>query len=75
MLSRVSYAATTCDEAIKQYDFALATSTCYNLWLYDLCDIYLVSNSFLIHDTLDMKKKKIVIQFARLGIPQTNIPK
>jgi len=41
MLSRVSYAAATCDEAIKQYDFALATSTCYNLWLYDLCDIYL----------------------------------
>ncbi|KAL0102785.1 hypothetical protein PUN28_018227 [Cardiocondyla obscurior] len=41
MLSRVSYAAATCDEAIKQYDFTLATSTCYNLWLYDLCDIYL----------------------------------
>ncbi|XP_036140662.1 valine--tRNA ligase isoform X2 [Monomorium pharaonis] len=41
MLSRVSYAASTCDEAIRQYDFALATSTCYNLWLYDLCDIYL----------------------------------
>ncbi|KAG5317021.1 SYVC ligase, partial [Acromyrmex heyeri] len=41
MLSRVSYAAETCDEAIKQYDFALATTTCYNLWLYDLCDIYL----------------------------------
>ncbi|XP_012218114.1 valine--tRNA ligase [Linepithema humile] len=41
MLSRLSYAARTCDEAIAQYDFALATSTCYNLWLYDLCDIYL----------------------------------
>lgn len=41
MLSRISYAAITCDEAIKQYDFALATTTCYNLWLYDLCDIYL----------------------------------
>lgn len=41
MLSRVSYAAKTCDEAIAQYDFALATSTCYNLWLYDLCDSYL----------------------------------
>ncbi|XP_020300510.1 valine--tRNA ligase isoform X2 [Pseudomyrmex gracilis] len=41
MLSRVSHAAKTCDEAITQYDFALATSTCYNLWLYDLCDVYL----------------------------------
>ncbi|XP_070163843.1 valine--tRNA ligase isoform X2 [Polyergus mexicanus] len=41
MLSRLSYAAKTCDEALAQYDFALATSVCYNLWLYDLCDIYL----------------------------------
>ncbi|KAL6254260.1 hypothetical protein P5V15_014875 [Pogonomyrmex californicus] len=41
MLSRTSYAAITCNKAIEQYDFALATSTCYNLWLYDLCDIYL----------------------------------
>ncbi|GAB1864380.1 Valine--tRNA ligase [Camponotus japonicus] len=41
MLSRLSYAAKTCDEALAQYDFALATTICYNLWLYDLCDIYL----------------------------------
>nr|XP_033334868.1 valine--tRNA ligase isoform X1 [Megalopta genalis] len=41
MLSRVSYAAKTCDKAMEQYDFTTATTTCYNLWLYDLCDVYL----------------------------------
>lgn len=42
MLSRVSYAVNTCDKAMAQYDFPTATTACYNLWLYDLCDIYLV---------------------------------
>lgn len=41
MLSRVSYAIKTCNEAMTQYDFPTATTACYNLWLYDLCDIYL----------------------------------
>ncbi|XP_076244196.1 valyl-tRNA synthetase [Calliopsis andreniformis] len=41
MLSRVSYAVKTCDEAMAQYDFNTATTACYNLWLYDLCDVYL----------------------------------
>ncbi|XP_044001066.1 valine--tRNA ligase isoform X2 [Aphidius gifuensis] len=41
MLSRVSYAAKTCDEGMAQYDFNGATTACYNLWLYDLCDVYL----------------------------------
>ncbi|CAL7941716.1 unnamed protein product [Xylocopa violacea] len=41
MLSRVSYAVKTCDEAMAQYDFPTATTACYNLWLYDLCDVYL----------------------------------
>lgn len=42
MLSRVSYAAKVCDEAMAQYDLTAATTACYNLWLYDLCDVYLV---------------------------------
>ncbi|XP_043529235.1 valine--tRNA ligase isoform X1 [Frieseomelitta varia] len=41
MLSRVSYAVKVCDEAMAQYDFPTATTACYNLWLYDLCDVYL----------------------------------
>ncbi|XP_074110444.1 valyl-tRNA synthetase [Cotesia typhae] len=41
MLSRVSYAAKICDEGLAEYDFNGATTACYNLWLYDLCDVYL----------------------------------
>ncbi|XP_014607810.1 PREDICTED: valine--tRNA ligase [Polistes canadensis] len=41
MLSRVSYAVKTCNEAMRQYDFTTATTACYNMWLYDLCDVYL----------------------------------
>ncbi|XP_016841334.1 valine--tRNA ligase isoform X1 [Nasonia vitripennis] len=41
MLSRVSYAAQVCDDGLGQYDFNSATTACYNLWLYDLCDVYL----------------------------------
>ncbi|KOC62310.1 Valine--tRNA ligase [Habropoda laboriosa] len=41
MLSRVSYAVKTCDEAMAQYDLPTASTSCYNLWLYDLCDVYL----------------------------------
>ncbi|XP_014297189.1 valine--tRNA ligase isoform X2 [Microplitis demolitor] len=43
MLSRVSHAAKICDEGLGQYDFNGATTACYNLWLYDLCDVYLES--------------------------------
>ncbi|XP_043672900.1 valine--tRNA ligase isoform X1 [Vespula pensylvanica] len=41
MLSRVSYTVETCNEAMTQYDFTTATTACYNMWLYDLCDVYL----------------------------------
>ncbi|KAG7207193.1 hypothetical protein KM043_008878 [Ampulex compressa] len=41
MLSRLSHTVKVCDEAMAQYDFTSATTACYNLWLYDLCDVYL----------------------------------
>ncbi|XP_011497002.1 PREDICTED: valine--tRNA ligase isoform X2 [Ceratosolen solmsi marchali] len=41
MLSRVSNATKICDDAFTRYDFNAATTACYNLWLYDLCDVYL----------------------------------
>ncbi|KAK3912795.1 Valine--tRNA ligase [Frankliniella fusca] len=41
MLSRVSAAVESCNQAFETYDFPMATSACYNLWLYDLCDVYL----------------------------------
>jgi len=41
MLSRVAYAVETCNNGFQSYDFPAATTACYNLWLYDLCDVYL----------------------------------
>ena len=43
ILSRLSYAVSQCDKAFKEYDFPTATTAIYNFWLYELCDIYLVS--------------------------------
>lgn len=42
ILSRLSYAVQQCNEGFESYDFPKATTACYNFWLYELCDIYLV---------------------------------
>ncbi|KAJ1525183.1 hypothetical protein ONE63_010015 [Megalurothrips usitatus] len=41
MLSRVTAAVESCNKAFETYEFPTATSACYHLWLYDLCDVYL----------------------------------
>ncbi|CAG9561648.1 unnamed protein product [Danaus chrysippus] len=41
MLSRVSLAVQKVNSGFQNYDFPSATTHCYNLWLYDLCDVYL----------------------------------
>ncbi|CAK1551322.1 unnamed protein product [Leptosia nina] len=41
MMSRLSYAVHKVNEGFQTYDFPAATTACYNLWLYDLCDVYL----------------------------------
>ena len=41
LLSRVYFATDSCNTGFHTYDFPLATQACYNLWLYELCDIYL----------------------------------
>ena len=42
ILSRLSETVALCDRAFRDYEFTVATTACYNFWLYDLCDIYLV---------------------------------
>lgn len=42
ILSRLSAAIDACNEGFENYDFNVATTACYNLWLYELCDVYLV---------------------------------
>ncbi|GLH05799.1 Probable elongation factor 1-beta [Gryllus bimaculatus] len=41
MLSRIAAACDACNKGFSSYDFPQATTACYNLWLYDLCDVYL----------------------------------
>jgi len=43
ILSRLAAATESCESAFTSYDFPLATTACYNFWLYDLCDVYLES--------------------------------
>jgi len=46
ILSRLSAAADLCNEGFRSYEFPKATTALYNFWLYELCDVYLVSNKF-----------------------------
>ncbi|CAH0387130.1 unnamed protein product [Bemisia tabaci] len=41
--SRLAYAVQTCNESFVKYEFNVITTAWYNLWLYDLCDVYLES--------------------------------
>ncbi|XP_046683849.1 valine--tRNA ligase isoform X2 [Homalodisca vitripennis] len=41
ILSRLSAAVDISNQAFERYELSSATTACYNLWLYDLCDIYL----------------------------------
>lgn len=41
ILSRLFNVVEQVNMGFKTYDFPLATSSCYNFWLYELCDVYL----------------------------------
>lgn len=41
MLSRISAAVEQCNKGFENYDFPMVTTACYNLWYYDVCDVYL----------------------------------
>jgi len=41
MLSRCAAAVDTANRGFETYDFPAATTACHNLWLHDLCDVYL----------------------------------
>ncbi|KAL5011505.1 hypothetical protein ScPMuIL_010056 [Solemya velum] len=41
ILSRLSNAVDLCNVGFENYDFPVATTACYNFWLYELCDWYL----------------------------------
>jgi len=41
ILSRLAFAAASCNEGFENYNFPKATTALYNFWLYELCDVYL----------------------------------
>nr|CAH7749062.1 unnamed protein product [Callosobruchus chinensis] len=41
MLSRLATAVSEANQGFESYDFGLATTAIYNVWLYELCDVYL----------------------------------
>jgi valyl-tRNA synthetase len=41
ILSRLAHTIETVDKAFENYEFSIATQSCYSFWLYDLCDNYL----------------------------------
>ena len=43
ILSRLAEAVELSNKGLENYDFPTVTTAIYNFWLYDLCDIYLVS--------------------------------
>ncbi|KAJ8097283.1 tRNA synthetases class I-domain-containing protein [Lipomyces tetrasporus] len=48
ILYRFSEAARLTNEALEKRDFFTATSTIYNFWLYELCDVYIENSKSLI---------------------------
>ena len=42
ILSRLSAAVESANAGFQAYDFVKVTTSVYNFWLYELCDIYLV---------------------------------
>lgn len=48
ILSRLAHTVEECNKGFEAYDFPTITGMCYNFWLYDLCDVYLVSINVLV---------------------------
>lgn len=44
MLSRLATAVADANKGFVNYDFGMVTTAIYNVWLYELCDVYLVSH-------------------------------
>jgi len=42
ILSRLAYCTKMCNDGFEEYGFSKVTTACYNFWLYEFCDVYLV---------------------------------
>ncbi|VDN25128.1 unnamed protein product, partial [Cylicostephanus goldi] len=57
ILSRVAHAVERCNTDLEAYNFTQYTTTVYDFWLYDLCDIYLESVKPVISSGSDEARK------------------
>lgn len=71
ILSRLSEAVELCKKAFESYDFPTATTACYNLWLYDFCDVYLEWIKYVF--SLDDESKKLAAQRTLLTVLDTGL--
>ena len=44
ILCRLNFAVKECNKGFGSYDFPQVTTAIYNFWLYELCDVFLVSH-------------------------------
>lgn len=47
ILSRLHNAIKLCNDGFEKFNFSQVTTSIYNFWLYELCDVYLVKKYFL----------------------------
>lgn len=55
ILSRLATAVEASNNGFSTYEFNNSTAALYSFWLYDLCDVYLVSFFALLYFTSDTK--------------------
>lgn len=58
ILSRLNHCVKECDRQLSEYNFGGLTTSIYNFWLYELCDIYLELIKPVVNDTTEENKGK-----------------
>lgn len=72
ILSRLATAVDASNKGFSTYDFQQATNACYNFWLYDLCDVYLVSISLNL--SYHSVGNVFICEILKIGMPEANLP-
>ncbi|KAG5898092.1 hypothetical protein JTB14_001795 [Gonioctena quinquepunctata] len=65
MLSRLASAVQAANRGFSVYDFSLVTTAIYNVWLYELCDVYLECVKPIFAGGDDEAKKTVQITLYR----------
>ncbi|KAK9473784.1 tRNA synthetases class I-domain-containing protein [Dipodascopsis tothii] len=58
LLHKYTTAAQTMAKSMDSRDFLTATTTVYNFWLYELCDVYIENSKYLIGEDASLEEQK-----------------